>query len=352
MFLCPICIALLGLLAGLAYGKRTGDYGLMVPLAIAGFLASGITSLAGRLLRQETAQDAWRKFVSSDIQRDFDSIRALSEQSYGEISNIFQALDDISTPVTQQAEELGVISQRISELSEHLDAMQSTYRAIMTDANNIESLSTSGKVSSNTLGERFQKTADVFEKIFEELKAFTGTVNDVAGILEIMRRIGDQTNLLALNASIEAARAGDAGSGFGVVAQEFSQLSKQSQEYTVHVSSLIDKVTQQYGVVTGNIELLKNSIEEQRGSVEETSQSFTSIVGSVASISTEMKDVDEALARINQSKNEVFGLIKDTAALSEETAASAESFASIIAYNAQTAADLHESVRKVTEVTA
>lgn len=345
--LIQLLVVIIAVLAGIAANHLLGDQFAVLPLIISSVIACVLMFLRTKIFGTTFSLGNKKYLDKSEIQDPFSSIRELSKKSYEDINNIFGALDDISLPVNQQADDLKVISERINELSEYLDSIYHNYSTIIDNAETINSMSESGLELSHLLKEKFEITTSITERIVEAISIFTKSINDVNGILEIIRNIGRQTNLLALNATIEAARAGDAGSGFSVVAQEFTELSRQSEENTVHVAQLLNQVSKQYEALTDNVGQLKESINEQRDTLEKTDNSFSSITDSVFSISDEMNDVSDSLNKMHESKDNVFDLIKTTAVLSAQTASSSENFAMIVAENVQAIAGIHQSVQEL-----
>lgn len=319
----------------------------ILPLVVAGIAAAILLFVLGRLFKIEGIGRN-RGYVSlSAIAEPFQKILNLAKGNYEDVNNIFVALDEIASPVNQQASDLNVISDKVNELSEYLDSIYHNFNMILKDAEAINRLSDLGLNNSQLLQEKFVVTQDSTDSIVQILEDFTGTINDVNGILGFIREVGEQTNLLALNATIEAARAGSAGSGFGVVAQEFSKLSQQSEEYTDDVAKLLKQMSAQFSVLTESIGSLAQSIKEQRGSVGQTSDSFAKIAESVSSITGEMQKVDRSINQMHGSKDEVFDLIKETASLSAQTADSSEKFAVIIAENLQSVGGIYQSLESL-----
>lgn len=271
---------------------------------------------------------------------------SLSEKSYSEIGTIFESLDEISEPVNQQAEDLQTIADRINNLSEYIDSIHNNFGTILSSTDQINNFSSSGLNSIVLLQQKFDVTSTVFDDIFTAVKDFTTIINNINDFVEIIKNIGKQTSLLALNASIEASRAGTAGKGFIVVANEFKELSLQTEEYTTDISNMIENVSQQYHIITTKVDKLRSSIQEQRDSVKETDKVFNNIVNNISEISKEMTDISTSLSRMKEDKDAVFASIENTAALSQETAASSEEFASTIAYHIQTITDIFEAIKK------
>src|SRR5207248_11757909 len=100
------------------------------------------------------------------------------------------------------------------------------------------------------------------ERAADEVRALNTTLSDINGFVATVAQIADQTNLLALNAAIEAARAGEAGRGFAVVADEVRKLAEESQQAT-------DDIVQMTGTVTSRVTTSARAMETSAARVSE-----------------------------------------------------------------------------------
>lgn len=276
-------------------------------------------------------QDA--KVFNEEINTSFNALTSLSKKIFIDISDIFQSLDDIAIPVNSQADELQIGSNMVNVFSEYLDLIHDNYSTILTHTDEINSLSKSGFNSFSVLQGKFQATYRISEEIFSAIEAFTKQIQRIDSLANIIWKIGKETKLLALNASIEAARAGEAGRGFLVIADDVTKLSNQSNENALHIRELIDNISQQYRLVTSNINELKISIDEQNNSVIETDMSFNNISRSIFSITDDTNSVNTALHKLQSDKDRLLKLILDVAEMSQKAVVKTENLATIIAYH-------------------
>ena len=155
------------------------------------------------------------------------------------------------------------------------------------------------------------------------LKEYADRMQEIMGLIS---NVADQTGLLALNASIEAARAGDAGRGFGVVASEISGLSEQTNAAAGDITELIKNIVNSIEEAANAMSLLLESTQVQNESVGTTAENFEKIFSSTKGIISEsanLKDAVDVVTAENQRFEEQIGhvssITEEVTARSEET---------------------------------
>lgn len=163
---------------------------------------------------------------------------------------------------------------RVSEMAAHLEeSLEQASAAIQQIA------SYAGSVNENQ------------QQLDSAVSEISETTNNIYVVLELIKKIADQTKMLGLNAAIEAARAGDAGRGFGVVAEEIRKLSDESRQTVIQIKSLAQKIDERVQGAQNISSVTIRATEEQAAATEE----ITASIEEISSSAHILRDVAKAL---------------------------------------------------------
>jgi len=254
-------------------------------------------------------------------------VNTASELASAAMEEMTQTIDQISKGVASQSNDAqqGVVV--VDKLSEQIGLVFQSYNSITDDTKRIKDLNTIGLESVKVLRDKSKENSDTAEKIFSVIEKLTNSTNEIGNFVESIESIAEQTNLLALNAAIEAARAGEAGKGFAVVADEVRKLADQSRKSTEEINTLMQSIQEESVMAIESMEIMKKVSSDQKEAVNETDSSFNDIANAINSIVLKINDVNQAITKMQNDKTEVINAIENISSVSQETASFSEELA-------------------------
>ncbi|MFM4804417.1 methyl-accepting chemotaxis protein [Aeromonas bivalvium] len=256
----------------------------------------------GRFNRDELGQ------LGSAIDRMQGSLADLVSEIAGSVSQLSSAVEEVSAISEQSASGMASQQSEVSQVATAMNEMQSTVNEVarnttdaMSAAKDASRTSTQGnQVVRSAIGsiEQVSRQIEQAGSVVSQLEADSANISMV---LDVIRGIAEQTNLLALNAAIEAARAGEQGRGFAVVADEVRSLAQRTQASTAEISKMIEVLQERTAEAGNAMQLSRQQMQESVGLAREAGDSIDSINGAV----TEISDMNTLIATATEEQNAV-----------------------------------------------
>lgn len=193
----------------------------------------------------------------------------------------------------------------------------------------VQRVSMEGSTQMNGLSESTDSTEKIFRVLAEKIEELKERSSSIHKILEVLGSITKKTNILSLNATIEAARAGTAGKGFMVVADEIRQLADQSKQSIQVVGEITSRIQKEMEATTQILNEAYPVFAKQTDSVNETTLMFETVRLSMDEFVGQLDHVYVSIQELEQSQDVLAEAMASVSAVAEQSSATSEEVASL-----------------------
>lgn len=265
---------------------------------------------------------------------------------------------DLSQSALQLQENAAQISQASQQQSEATSAMAAAVEELTTSIEQVAQRAQQAQASADQTRDQSRQGSSVVRNTANEMRAIASKVRDSAemtrklgersqaidSIVGTIRDIADQTNLLALNAAIEAARAGEQGRGFAVVADEVRKLAERTSQSTQQIGGLIATIRSEIEVVVGDMQSGEVQMESGVALAEQAQSAIDAISHNADEINQLVHDISLALKEQTTASQDVARNVEQVAQLSEENSRAVMQTADATVYLKTLASQLDKAV--------
>ena len=293
-----------------------------------GLLARNCNTLIGNLKELITA-----------INVRAEQLAAASEQTSAVTAQTTHSIQDQKSQIGQVATATTEMHSTSQLVVQNAEDTLSQIRHADAEAENVRQISLENKNTIEILSRDVQEAADVINKLHQDSAS-------IGGILDVIRGVADQTNLLALNAAIEAARAGEQGRGFAVVADEVRPLASRTQESTQEINAMIEVL--QAGAEKA-VSVMNQGKEQTAACVAQTekaTQALDIISDAVHKAHDVSSQIEQSAREQNTVSQEISEKLETIVGIAEETTAGAQQTSESSHEVARLAEELQQSIRQ------
>ncbi|MEZ0537479.1 methyl-accepting chemotaxis protein [Caldicellulosiruptoraceae bacterium PP1] len=266
--------------------------------------------------------------LSTQVNNSIENVSKIANEVSSITNDVSLEIQEIATGAGNQAEEANKILKSVTYFGDRINDVVSASNEMDSLSDEVNNYTNIGLETVKELSKWAEQTSKVTGSMISNINELSGYTKSIGRITNLLNNISEQTKLLALNASIEAAKAGEAGRGFSVVAAEIRKLADQSRNSTKDIEDILNKIIKQTDATQNVADDVENIIKGQEKSVLEVSKSLSNIITAMNKLSDKIEDINKSIHMIDNDKNEIIESIENISSISQETAASSEEVSS------------------------
>lgn len=279
---------------------------------------------------------------SEEISQSSNEVRSGAEQ-------VARTMQELAEGAEQQASSATDLAQIMENFSATVTIATQEGEELMQHSQSVRDLTLTGQRYMNDSTKQMNDIDDIVQIAVQKVEGLNEQSKEISELVLVIDSIADQTNLLALNAAIEAARAGEQGKGFAVVADEVRKLAEQVSLSVTDISSIVTRIQDETADVTKSLQAGYNEVKKGTAQITETDATFTRISEAVNGMSTNITTITTNLEGISGTTLQINQAIDDIAAISQQAAAGVEETSATVQ---ETASTLDEVARGTDQLAA
>ncbi|MBR5338418.1 MAG: cache domain-containing protein [Lachnospiraceae bacterium] len=252
---------------------------------------------------------------------DIDNIASVSRDS---TSAVNQAMDELANATMHNAENTQNANIHMTEMGGLIENIANDVDSLTENANSMDRIEKDAGRNLTEVTEYINTTMEAFDRLSQQAELTNDAAQKIGAAVNIISSIAEETTLLSLNASIESARAGELGRGFGVVASQIQKLADQSSESAAEIEKSIGELLAESTKTVNVMAEVKETVAQQKVKIEETQGNFDILAKNVAESVKSINTIKTQANELREHRGQMNDIIQELSALSEENAASTQ----------------------------
>lgn len=290
------------------------------------------------------------KEVAQNVATSSQDLALAGDETSRASEEVANAINDIARGAGEQAKDTENGAVKVAEIGSMIEREQERLGDLLNSTAKVAVLKDEGFTIINDLIVKTEESNRASQEIKHVIASTSESADKIRNASSMIRSISEQTNLLALNAAIEAARAGEHGRGFAVVADEVRKLAEQSNQFTSEIETVIGELIHMTSQAVNTVEELGRQIQVQSESVVMTKNKFDGISSAVDVTKVTMQEFSQESRLMLEKKNELVNIIGNLSAIAEQNAAATEESAAAVEEQTATLHHIAQSIDTLAEL--
>lgn len=279
--------------------------------------------------------------IAEDITSHSEELTQSSQEVSAGAEQVAYTMTEIANGSEIQANNASSVAMTMTDFTSKVGDVNDRSIEVKQFSNEVLQLSHDGRELMTTSTEQMATINTIVKDAVVKVEALSNQTLKISQLVSVIHDIADQTNLLALNAAIEAARAGEHGKGFAVVADEVRKLAEGVSHSVEDITNIVSGIQQDSKIVTVSLENGYAEVEKGSMQIASTNETFSQINQSIDLMSNHITDMSEKLQIVVHSTEAINKSVDEIAAVSEQSAAGVQ----------QTTATVQEAASSMEEIT-
>ena len=290
------------------------------------------------------------KSSATDVSASADDLSNASEQCAQTITHVAGNVSEIAGDAQQQNDSLNRVVEEIRTMADNISAISKLSDKMSTASANAGEAAAEGEAAIRRAVAQMDEVKRTVESSAAEVTKLGARSQEIGEIIGTISGIAEQTNLLALNAAIEAARAGEHGRGFAVVADEVRKLAEQSAQAASEVASIIQAIQNETQAAVSSMKYGTSAVQEGGSVVTEAGKQFARIVSNINEVDGFIQEAVRDAVAASDSSQEVLTQAEEFATVTRGVAENIDTISSATQEQSATMQEISASSHKLTQL--
>jgi len=258
------------------------------------------------------------------LQHSFGEIFERMGEVRREVSHLATAAQEMSLATAHQASAAASMAAAVEEVTVSINHVSASAADALALSQEAEKRSSDGIANIERSVAGMGEISDAVAGASSAIAALGKQSDEISAVVQVIKDVADQTNLLALNAAIEAARAGEQGRGFAVVADEVRKLAERTTQSTGEIAGMISAVQRSSQAAVSGMQLVVDQVAQEQELTRSAGTEIAAIGGDTQRAAGAISEINEALREQSTASNEIASHVESVAQMTEENHAASE----------------------------